>query len=205
MADEKGVGRPQGGVEPGGQQPGPEPVIPQLAFEVTPPARGDPSDRHPSWSARKELPSETKPSPNSPRRTRPKLSHFVIAPNGRSGYVANEKSNSLTGFAIDPNSGALRELPGSPYPAGRRPIWPAIDPRGATLLVANRESANLSVWRIDQATGVLEPQPGGPLPAGHRPRAVTLTPSGAFGYLLNEGDGTISGYWLESGRVSRIC
>jgi 6-phosphogluconolactonase len=36
-------------------------------------------------------------------------------------YVTNERDNTISGFSIDPASGALSPLPGSPYAAGSYP------------------------------------------------------------------------------------
>jgi 6-phosphogluconolactonase len=106
---------------------------------------------------------------------------------------------------VDPASGALTPVPGSPFSAGRHPIWPAIDPGGHCILVANRDSDTVSAWRIDPRTGELVPMTGSPYPTGKRPRAVTISPSGRFAYLANEGSGSISGYRLaEEGRLLPI-
>jgi len=38
-------------------------------------------------------------------------------------FAANEKSNDVSSFRIDPNSGALSHLSGSPSPTGSSPTW----------------------------------------------------------------------------------
>ena len=45
----------------------------------------------------------------------------VIDPSGEFVYVVNESSNNVSAYAIDPSSGALRHVRGSPFAAG---TWP---------------------------------------------------------------------------------
>ena len=53
------------------------------------------------------------------------------------------------------DSGALTPLPGSPFEAGRHPIFPTVDPGGRFLYVANKESDDVSGYAIDPTGGVL--------------------------------------------------
>jgi len=53
----------------------------------------------------------------------------TIHPSGTFVYSANWDSSDLSGFRIDPTAGSVAEIPGSPFPAGARPMksqnWPA--------------------------------------------------------------------------------
>jgi len=53
--------------------------------------------------------------------------NVVIDPSGQFAYLANENSNNIGVYSIDATTGALSAVPGSPFPAGSRPRWIAID------------------------------------------------------------------------------
>ncbi len=49
---------------------------------------------------------------------------------GRFVYTANQLGNSLSGFVLDPNTGALQPTQSTPYPAGQQPTALAVVPHG---------------------------------------------------------------------------
>jgi 6-phosphogluconolactonase (cycloisomerase 2 family) len=53
--------------------------------------------------------------------------NVVIDPSGQLAYLANENSNNIGVYSIDATTGTLSAVPGSPFPAGSRPRWIAID------------------------------------------------------------------------------
>jgi 6-phosphogluconolactonase len=76
-----------------------------------------------------------------------------LTPSGEYLYVSNRGHNSLAGFQVDLNNGAL--TPTGIYSCGGD--WPrnfAIEPQGKFLLVANQYSNNLVVFKIE-ANGAL--------------------------------------------------
>lgn len=83
-------------------------------------------------------------------------SELAVSADGRFLYVANRGANQLILFAIDRQSGALRE--GQRIDCGGRGPWSfGIDPTGRWLIVANQASGNLSVFGVDRASGTLSP------------------------------------------------
>jgi YVTN family beta-propeller protein len=58
----------------------------------------------------------------------------IVDPSGKLVYVANAESNSVSGYIINPNSGALTAVAGSPFAAGSGPV-------AALMVVANGQSA----------------------------------------------------------------
>jgi DNA-binding beta-propeller fold protein YncE len=46
---------------------------------------------------------------------------IAFDPNGKFAYVANDGSNTVSGFAVDGSSGVMSALPGSPFQAGSGP------------------------------------------------------------------------------------
>ncbi len=98
-------------------------------------------------------------------------------------FVANSKSNDISVFRVDPVSGELTPVAGSPFPAdGTDPVSIAAGggefagfggPNGAPFLyVANAGSNNMSVFSINLSTGALTPVSGSPFAVGKSPQAV---------------------------------
>ena len=52
-------------------------------------------------------------------------------------YVASNGSDSVSGYTIDPNTGALTAIADSPFPAGAGPASVAVDPSGKFAYVTN--------------------------------------------------------------------
>jgi 6-phosphogluconolactonase (cycloisomerase 2 family) len=106
--------------------------------------------------------------PGSPFPTRASLSYsLVVHPSGKFLYAAND--GAVSGFTIDPTTGALTEMAGSPFVAGGGygPKAIVIDASGKYLYVAystayylNGQPApfgSLNAYSIDQSTGALTP------------------------------------------------
>src|SRR5579863_2085234 len=70
--------------------------------------------------------------------------------------VANHTSNDVSVFAIDAGSGALTQVPGSPFPAGSYPDSVAIEPNGKFAYVVNQTypyfQGNISAYAINPAS-----------------------------------------------------
>src|SRR5215469_8928136 len=92
-------------------------------------------------------------------------------------YVGNEGSHDVSAFAVDPTTGALTAVPGSPFAAGTGPQALASD-GGGSLYVANAGSDNVSAYGIDGNTGALTPQPGSPVAVGTTPTSIIFDPDG---------------------------
>ena len=45
-------------------------------------------------------------------------------------YVANNGDNTVSGYSINPTTGALTAIPGSPFPSGSGPNSVAVSPTG---------------------------------------------------------------------------
>lgn len=133
--------------------------------------------------------------------------------NGKFAYVANSRTNDISGFSIDPDSGSLLPLPGSPFVAGVYPVWPVFHPSGKFLYVNNYKSNDISGYTIDQATGLLQGVPGSPFHSGTRwlpkthPREPLIDPSGRFLYAVNRPVDSVSAYEIdgETGRLAPMA
>lgn len=80
------------------------------------------------------------PVPGSPFATEGNTFSLLVHPSGKYLFATNVNSNvhgSVAVFAIDPATGALTEIPGSPFPAGVNPDSLAQDSAGKFLMVSN--------------------------------------------------------------------
>jgi 6-phosphogluconolactonase len=121
-----------------------------------------------------------------------------VPQNANFAFVANMNSNTISGFSLDPKSGALSPLAGSPFAAGTGPEFMAADPTGKFLFVANSGSSDVSVFQITSQTGTLTAVPGSPFPAGTRPEGIAVDPGGKFVFVANQASNSISVFNLAT-------
>ena len=102
-------------------------------------------------------------------------------------YVTNDSivSQSVSGFDINPTTGALSLISGSPFATGGI-AGPAFGisldctPNGQFLIAANGASSNITVFSI-AVNGALTPVAGSPFAAGGlRPDGIKVAPNGQF-------------------------
>jgi len=112
-------------------------------------------------------------------------------------YSANPdaRNPSISGFSIDPASGALSPLSGSPFPI---PVshYMASDQTGAYLYVTS--GATILGYAINASTGALTALPGFPVTAGTNAYSITIDPTNQFLYVTNSGAATVSGFKLDA-------
>lgn len=99
---------------------------------------------------------------------------LAVTPNGKFIYsLGNEDggicgghnvNNGITGFSIDPTTGALTQSPGSPFSDGHYPFRGVVDSQSKFLVTADVTSNSVSVYSIDPNTGALTPVTGSPFP-----------------------------------------
>src|SRR2546430_15185525 len=100
-------------------------------------------------------------------------------------YVANSSTANVSAFTVNPSTGALTAVAGSPFVAGSGPITLAVDPASKFLYVANKGSFDISVFSINIGTGALTSIPGSPFTGGENPQGLLIHPSGKFLYVTN--------------------
>ena len=116
-------------------------------------------------------------------------------------FVANQQSSNVTAFAVDPGTGSLGQVQGSPFmisPASH-PTSLAVSPKGDFLFVANGTEGTVAVFSIS-STGILA-QVGAPvsLGAGATPGAVAVEHSGRFLYVADSAHNAVLGFSIQSG------
>jgi len=77
-----------------------------------------------------------------------------LTPDGRFLYASERTSSTLTGFAVDPESGALTLI--ASFPTETQPRGFNIDPSGRYLLAVGQKSNRMSSYAIDQKSGALQ-------------------------------------------------
>jgi Lactonase, 7-bladed beta-propeller len=113
--------------------------------------------------------------------------------------------NAVVAYSVNPDSGALTPVAGSPYPAGDSTSAIAVD-SGTRFLYATNQGATggpgsntISAYTIDVNTGGLAAVPGSPFPSALAPISVVVEPSGRYLYVANVHDNTISAFAINSG------
>jgi 6-phosphogluconolactonase len=119
---------------------------------------------------------------------------------GKFLFVTNDQANNLSAYSIDPSSGALSAVAGSPFGVGAYPQSVAIDPTGRFVYVANLNSFDVSAFAIDANSGALTPIPGSPFAAaGGNPSSVAIDPSGRFAYVGSSSFPSVTSFSIDAG------
>jgi len=121
---------------------------------------------------------------------------LVVTPNGKFLYSLGSNSgggcgsNNISGLAVNPTTGALTAVPGSPFSDGELPLRGVVDSQSKFLFVADQAPDKISVFSIDPNTGALTAVTGSPFPVcGPSCSAVylALLPSDGFLYAALAG------------------
>jgi lactonase family protein with 7-bladed beta-propeller len=128
-----------------------------------------------------QLDSPTSSDGDSPQGIR-------VTPDGKFVVVANSATSTVAVFSLDASTGALTEVPGSPFASGQQAGLVAIGPpalagtpSGKFVFVAG---GNISAYTIDSA-GSLTSVPGTPVSIGAnaQPISIAVDPAGKFVYV----------------------
>ena len=132
---------------------------------------------------------------------------LTIHPSGAFLYAANTTANtnvsSVTAYGIDPSTGALTSIAGSPFASGTGALSVALDPAGKFLYVGNYYDGTISAYTVNSSTGALTGVAGSPFDTGAGAGAkstysVKVDPSGAFLYATNGVQGNVSAFTINS-------
>ncbi len=148
--------------------------------------------------------------------------HFVTSADNRFLYLLSELRGTVTTFALDGNTGLLREIgsvsalppgtrlvPGAPRvalgvadtapPRNRdHDIWAAdihLTPNGKFLYISERTGSTLAALGVDAATGTLNYL--GSTPTERQPRGFAISPDGTFLVACGEMSDTVSVYAID--------
>lgn len=136
--------------------------------------------------------------------------HFALHPNGRLAWCVNELDLTVTGFAYEPEAGALEPIETlSTLPAdvtdrrGFSSAEIAVHPSGRFLYASNRGHDSIAGYAIDGATGKLTVL--GVEPAQVKtPRHFTIAPGGKYLLAAGQNSGTVAVFAIDraSGKLA---
>jgi YVTN family beta-propeller protein len=118
-------------------------------------------------------------------------------------YVTNLSASpalsSIAAFQMDPATGALTPIAGSPYlTGGTAAAVGTVDPTGKFLFVSNSGSDNIQAFAIDQVTGALTSVPGAPFTTELGPAPLVIDPSGKYLYSVNTDANSVSSFAIDA-------
>ncbi len=117
----------------------------------------------------------------------------TVDPQGRFVFVANWAAASISTFQINPETGGLTMVEGSPFFTGFNPYRLAVDPAGRFLYVTQFSSSEVAVHAIEGDTGKLSIIDGSPFSTGGLgPVAVNFSSDGEQLYVPNYESNDIS-------------
>ncbi len=87
-------------------------------------------------------------------------------------------------FGVNTSTGALTEVPGSPFNAGLMPEQLVVDPTGRFVYVANEHSEDITGFSVDASTGSLTELSGSAFTIGSQPITMAIDPTGRFLYVF---------------------
>ncbi|MET0263003.1 MAG: lactonase family protein [Rariglobus sp.] len=128
--------------------------------------------------------------------------HSAFSPDGRHAYVINELSNTVTTFAVDQETGALKTLQTVPaLPAGftdkNTTAEVAVHPTGAFVYGSNRGHNSIAVFAVDNADGTLKPVEHVST-QGKNPRHFSLDPTGSWLIAANQDSDSLVVYSVDA-------
>jgi 6-phosphogluconolactonase len=127
-------------------------------------------------------------------------------------YVSDFLNDAVDAYSINPSSGGLTPVTGSPFPEGGTPPGAGglsnIPPGDFYLYATDLNAGAVDGFTFDSASGVLKPIPGSPFPAGNSPIQAAQDYFGKFLYVsdLNDSAGGISAFTIDqsTGALSPI-
>ena len=138
--------------------------------------------------------------PGSLSTTGPSPISIAASPDGKFAFVANQ-GGGVSAYTINPSTGALGTVTGSPFAAGATPFAVTVSPDGRFAYVANYTSNSISAYTINSSTGALGTNtvPGSPFDNGAftRPTSITVSPNGKFAYVANYENRSVSAYTIN--------
>lgn len=148
-------------------------------------------------------------------------SPFTVPSSGQPIYLNMESngkflyapllSGGIAGFAIDSSTGALSDIPGSPFDTGNLPFTLASDPLGRFLYAIDNNLSSVEGFNIDATTGALTSVMGSPFNFASPVNSLAVDPSGNFLYATVNAttlaDSMILGFTIDgsSGSISALA
>ena len=121
---------------------------------------------------------------------------------GKFAYTANNGDGTISAYTIDPNTGALTAVSGSPYPDGTAPAAVSLAPNGKFAFSASSNGTQVYAYTINQTTGQLNAVAGSPFGTGFAVGStypdIAVDSQSAHLYLASAGDNEVAGFAIDS-------
>jgi 6-phosphogluconolactonase len=117
----------------------------------------------------------------------------------QTAYVTTPLNTGVSAFRIDTNTGAFKEILGSPYATGVSPTSVCAHPSGKFAYVSNAGENTISVYKVGSTGALTEVLPRtstGTSPS--QPSALLIDPAGNFLYSVNSAANTIAAYSISA-------
>jgi 6-phosphogluconolactonase len=129
--------------------------------------------------------------------------YLTVDPQHRFLFASDDTPpGNVLAFTIDPSTGALTAVQGSPFATipnnvgDTQPAEIAVDQSSSFVFTALQTTNQIAAFAIMAPSGALTPVPGSPFNSGIHP--LSLATVSNFLYVSNAGDGTISGYSINT-------
>lgn len=131
---------------------------------------------------------------------------LAMSPTAPFLYAVNQTSGNVSAYTVDPGSGSLGVISGSPFlivPASH-PSSVAIAPTGNFLFVANGTEGTIAVFSVG-GNGALT-QTGLPVSvgAGATPTSIAVEHSGRFLYVTDSAHNAVAAFAIQNGALTPI-
>ncbi|MFT4539712.1 MAG: 6-phosphogluconolactonase [Planctomycetota bacterium] len=107
----------------------------------------------------------------------------ALSADGQTLYLSSELGNSLRGFKIDSNTGALTEGP-STTPAPSAPGAVTVDPLGRFVYVVQKGDESIRTYSINSDSGQLNHEGDDTSFVGQNPVRVGTAPDGSWAFVI---------------------
>jgi 6-phosphogluconolactonase (cycloisomerase 2 family) len=127
-------------------------------------------------------------------------SSLAMSPTAPFLFVADQTSGDITAFTVDPGSGSLGTVAGSPFliaPASN-PKSLAVSPKGNFLYVANPTQGTVAGFAIGSNGALTSVGPPQSMGAGAVPNFVAVEHSGRFVYVVDTANNAVLGFAIQS-------
>jgi 6-phosphogluconolactonase len=120
---------------------------------------------------------------------------------GQFAYTANNQSDSVSQWKIDPASGNLTQA-GANIAVGHSPDAVSLAPNGKWAFTATDSGLKIYAFSIDPNTGALTAVPGSPFAnsqfaSGHPNPDIAVDPTSHYLYLASLNDGSVGGFAID--------
>lgn len=97
-----------------------------------------------------------------------------IHPSGAFAYVPNSNENTVSMYAINPDTGMLTALSTPTIATGNGPVSIIINPSGAFAYVNNNNDNSISMYAINASTGILTSLSTPTIATGNGPGIIAI-------------------------------